>query len=447
MSNKLKSKQRRDFIQNCLVANGAIGLRSLLLGLPPQYLLRGDVTAANAAKKFLIFSERRLADPVNANIPGTYVEGIRHAKVSEAGDIAAGFETPVPFTLGSQSVVAASPWAGLPANIRQNLHFIHARSNTSSHNDSINVMGSFSSIKDLEGRGQELLPSAVAQETATGLGTLQVKPFTLSGFLSYNSVPEGKTSPLSLKNLLGDSSSSSTSIGALRDTLMDQVYASVKSGGTRAQKKFLDNFAISKSQAKTMSENLYTYLEDVSGNESEDQVKTAAALVLLKIAPVIRIEMRFGGDNHTDGTLIREVEETIEGVNAINTLWTKLTEYGVQDQAVFALSNVFGRTLETRYANAGVLKGRDHNQNHSAIILLGSSIRGGVSGGLDPAFNNLACTGINAQTGLSADADIIAGQTHISSMKTIMAACGVAEEKINERMLGGKIIRSCLAAS
>lgn len=424
---------RRSFLYRAALAQGALGLRSLLLGLPPAFLTHRVM--ASGTMGGLIFSERQAADPINANVPGTYISGVRHPAVE-------GFLNPPEYRFGTQMHRAAAPWGGLPEDLRARLSFFHHQTGSSAHPESPQVMTLFGSVIGARGSGVEQLPSAIAQEVSSSTGSVQPQPISLAGALSYEGIVQSTFTPSGIKSLFGDvASAGDRQIAGVRDQLIDRLYKDLKVTGTPAQKKYLDEMSISRTQAQQMGEQLSTYLTEVSGNSSVDQVRTAVALLALKITPVVRIALPFGGDNHNDISLEREVEQTIEGVNALAVLWSELKKYQLQDSVTFASLNVFGRTLDDRSARR---RGRDHNRRHSTMVWFGPSVKGGVIGAVNMVGAGEA-TAINSVTGLSTDPDIVATQTHAAAAKTLMSALGISESRIETRVMGAKIVRAALA--
>ncbi|MEZ4819559.1 MAG: hypothetical protein R3A45_06585 [Bdellovibrionota bacterium] len=172
----IESQSRREFILRALRTSGGLGLYSILLNLPPAFLLKGAMAAETA--KYLIFSEHRGACPLNANVPGTYVSGVRHPTgvAFAAADIILGNTT----LQGNRQ--GAAVWNDLDPEIRARLHFTHHSTRENNHSRSIDVMRVKGAVKNEEGRATVVIPSAIAQETAATLGTSQIKPKVLMVF-------------------------------------------------------------------------------------------------------------------------------------------------------------------------------------------------------------------------------------------------------------------------
>ncbi len=416
---------RRDVVLTAIKAGGCLGLKSLLLGLPPSFLTHRAFAAGTP--QFLVFSESSAGDPVNCNVPGSYVPGVWRASQTN-------FVNPPTYNFGTKAFQAAVPWGILDADLRARLNFFHHRTGASAHPESRSVMSIHGSIIGETGSGSEMLPSVVAQENAAALGTIQKQPISLSGLVSYKGLDLAVNQPDRIKAMFaGSQSQSQKDIMNFRDQQLDIIYADLKANGTQAQKRFLNEFSLSRNQAKTLAESLSAYLADVSGNSEADQVKTAAALIALNATPVVRIELSFGGDNHFDTILDDEAAQTTAGAANINLLWRELKKYGAENKTTFAMLNVFGRTLGFRGG------GRTHYSDHNVMVSFGPKINGGVVGGLDA---NLKASGINSTTGLMASPDINPDNTHHAAAKSLFAATGIAETRINERITAGKIIRS-----
>src|SRR5262249_59901612 len=92
---------RRQAIMSTLFGAGLVGLRSLATGLPAALLLDPrralaavpqSACAASANAQFVIFCTSGSGDPLNANVPGTYLD----TKIAHSKDPAM---APTPLTL------------------------------------------------------------------------------------------------------------------------------------------------------------------------------------------------------------------------------------------------------------------------------------------------------------------------------------------------------------
>jgi len=426
------SLSRRDLLLRAAATSGYIGIKSMLLGLPPSFIAHRAM--AQEGLQYLIFSESASGDPVNCNAPGTYGTGAWHGFNSD-------FVSPPTYQFGGQSFQAAVPWGDLSLDLRERINFFHLRTKANAHPESTIVQTIFGSIKDENGANVESLPSAVAQELATSLGTLQSQPISLSGRLSYRGLNQGVIQPTSLKSLFEpDIRLERRNLAQFRDQKIDELYKDLKINGTPAQKKYLDQFSHSKTQAIKVGEGLMAHLDEVVDNSEDSQIKTAVALIAMGITPVVRIDLSFGGDNHRDPLLELEVTQTRDGARRLDLLWNELKKYSLQDRASFAMLNVFGRTLSDSTKGTHPYVGRGHNARHNVMVSFGSKTRGGVTGGLD----GLHAAGINSLTGGTISPDISPEQTHESAAKSLMAALNIADSRIEKRVLGGKIVRGYL---
>jgi hypothetical protein len=423
---------RREMLFRAAAASGSIGLKSLLIGLPPSFI--ASRAMAQDSLQYLIFSESASGDPVNCNAPGSYVPGVWHGFDSD-------FVNPPVFQFGDQPFQAAVPWGQLSSDLRARLNFFHLRTKANAHPESAIVQTIFGSIKDENGANVESLPSAIAQELGSGLGTLQPQPISLSGRLSYRGLNQGVVQPTSLKSLFeADTRPVRQSLAQLRDQQVDELYRDLKVNGTPAQRRYMDQYTHSKSQAMKVGEGIMEALTDVIDNSEDSQVKTAVALIAMGITPVVRIELSFGGDNHRDSGLEREVTETREGARRLDLMWNELKKYSLQDRVCFAMLNVFGRTLRDSTQGSHPYVGRGHNARHNVMVSFGSKVRGGVTGGLD----GLNASGINSLNGGISNPDVSPDQTHESAVKSLMSALNISDSRLEKRVLGGKIIRGYL---
>lgn len=181
--------------------------------------------------------------------------------------------------------------------------------------------------------------------------------------------------PTELKSLFSEDQRTFSNFQSIRDQALDDLYAGLRVHGTRSQRKFLDQYAISRVQARSLGESLFTLLEALPINAEEsngllDQVVAAVALASLRVSPVITINIPFGRDNHQDSTLEVEAEQTRSGIAAITRLWQELESNNLTESVTFATMNVFGRKL-TRNSTGG----RNHNRKHAVMIAFEPRVR------------------------------------------------------------------------
>ena len=73
-------------------------------------------------------------------------------------------------------------------------------------------------------------------------------------------------------------------------------------------------------------------------------MRCAAVIAKLSLAPVVMVDMAFGGDNHQDAGLLTETNQTLEMIAALDAYWTAIHDLGVADEVVFATSTSSGGT-------------------------------------------------------------------------------------------------------
>jgi uncharacterized protein (DUF1501 family) len=162
----------------------------------------------------------------------------------------------------------------------------------------------------------------------------------------------------------------------------------------------------------------------------------------MKVAPVMVINIPFGGDNHADPDLMRaEVPQTEAGVAAIGQLMDLLSSLGLSDQVTFAMWNVFGRTLVKKG-----LQGRDHWGSHHVSLLIGKGFRGGVIGGITPQAGDFAALPIDAKSGrgMTNGADIPFSDTLGAMGKTLGAGLGISRDLLEANVSSGKVVTAAL---
>jgi len=422
---------RREMISLALVQGGGLGLRSLLTGLPVHFLTSRSVAETKA--NYLVFASNRAGDPVNCNVPGTYKSGYEHSGA---------YSNPANIRFGTEMHKAAPVWNNLRSEIRAFANFFHLRSGTNGHNELNSVMKIFGAIESIKGKGGEMLSSRISYELSKMMSTQLQSPIALGSTLSFKGENQKIYSPGGIKALFPSGTNEALlNARKFRDRKIDTIYRELKVSGTPAQKKFIDSHIISGSKARLLGDQLSSALEDVSSNSADDKMKTAAALLALNVTPAVTMDLPFGGDNHADSGLVREMAQHESSIQALNNLYTYLKNYGIEGKTHFSLLNVFGRTPTINGKG-----GRDHWGRHTVMFSFGPKIKGGVVGDIAPSgrggrYESMA---INSQTGKVQNPDINPEDTLKSAAKSLMAVSGISESRINEVVTGGKIVKGYL---
>jgi hypothetical protein len=435
----MSTTTRRRLLKSAVFGAGLVGLRSLATGLPKSWVLGERVAhAADLSPQFLILATSGNGDPLNANAPGSFVNGAENSPLPELAAEAVAF--------GDASYQAAKCWGTLPVELRARLAFFHHRTYTNAHPEHRKVMALQGAAKSVKGNGQEMLPSLIASELAATLGTIQTEPIPLGNeLITFEGRALDNIDPTGLKSLFDQPDDLLTGLTSLRDQEIDAIYSDLRLSGTRMQREFLDRYALGREQVRKLGEDLAQLLTrlpvDPTDRDSPvDQIIAAVALIKLKVAPVVTLHLPFGGDNHNDSDLTVEAQDTVTSIGALNTLWTELAAQGLQDQVTFASLNVFGRTLKR---NAG--GGRNHNQNHHVMTLFGKNVKGGVIGGVDVVDQDFGATGIDSKTGKAdPNGDIAPLASLESAGKTLAAALQVPGDRIEARINAGKVVSAAL---
>jgi hypothetical protein len=436
----MNTTTRRRLLKSAVFGAGLVGLRSLASGLPKSWILGERVAhAADLTPQYLILATSGNGDPLNANAPGSFVNGAENSPLPDLAAEAVAF--------GDASYQAAKCWGTLPAELRARLAFFHHRTYTNAHPEHRKVMALQGAAKSVKGNGQEMLPSLIASELATTLGTIQTEPIPLGNeLITFEGRALDNIDPTGLKSLFDQPDDLLTGLTSLRDQEIDAIYGDLRKSGTPMQRQFLDRYALGREQVRKLGEDLAQLLTrlpvDPTDKDSPvDQIIAAVALIKLKVAPVVTVHLPFGGDNHNDSDLTVEAQDTVTSIGTLNTLWTELAAQGLQDQVTFASLNVFGRTLKR---NAG--GGRNHNQNHHVMTLFGKHVKGGVIGGVQVVDQDFGATGIDSKTGMAdANGDIAPLASLESAGKTLAAALQVPGDRIDARINAGKIVTAALA--
>jgi Protein of unknown function (DUF1501) len=442
-SDSVLKPQRRALLLSTLFGGSWLGLRSLATGLPASFLLAPHSARAEepgacpAGKKpqYLILSTSAAGDPITNNCPGTYEDpGIAHpADASMAASA---------LSLGGVATKAAKPWSTLPQRVLDRASFFHHRSLTNNHADYPKVMRLMGATE----KG-EMLPSLFAKYLGPCLKTVQNEPISVSleggETLSYSGRVLPALPPLGLKNILAAPTGPLSQLRKLRDQTLDEMNSVLQDGASPAAKQFLDRYAASQAQARSISESLLENLADISGNSPQDQAIAAATLVKMQVSPVVTCHIPFGGDNHSDAGLSAETQETVSGMKTLALLFQKLDQLGLSDSTTVGVLNVFGRPLRDK-APAG----RDHWQLHNVMCMFGANVRGSVVGGLRPTddgrdFQSLP---VASKTGKGAlDADIPVEETLAAAGKTLGAALGIERTQLDTAITQGAVVEAALA--
>jgi Protein of unknown function (DUF1501) len=429
---------RRQALLTTLFGTGMIGLRALATGLPASLLLNprralADVPASGcpdpSKAQFIIFNTSGQGDPINANVPGTYED----PKVVHSADPSM---APTKLQIAGKTYTAAAPWAQLPQAVLDRTCFWHLMTNTPVHPkepDVLKLMGATAA--------GEMLPSLLAKQLSSCLGTIQAQPLCLGATTPAEGLSFGGSAlpiipALALKSTLTSPAGPLTDLQPLRDDTLNQLYDLYKNGATPAQQAYIDSLVTSQREVRNLDQTLLDSLSSIQDNSPASQVLAAVTLIRMKVSPVISIHIPFGGDNHRDLALADETSQTVAGVQTIASLMQLLSSAGLSDRVLFASLNVFGRTLGP--ANTD---GRQHNENHQVSVTIGKSILGGVVGGLVPVNQDYGATAVDSKTGASgANSDIAAVDTLASYGKTLLSAVGVDSTTIANQISSGKVV-------
>lgn len=428
---------RRRFLRRALL--GPVGLRALATGLPASFFLSGfpggDALAAEPAPpQFMLYLNARAGHPINANVPGTYnINGVTN---NPQPSMAA-----TNLQLGGVNTKAAAPWATLPQWVLDQTCFIHHRTYQNAHPQHEKVMGLMGAAKSETGTGSEHMASLVASENSELLGTLQREPVTLGGeSVTFKGSVLQTLRPKTLSQIFSPLEGTDLQLAQLRDTALDEIHADLHARGTSAQRAWLDRHASSREQVKMIDETLLERFAGITGNGQNDQLAAAIALFLMKITPVVTVDVAFGGDNHSDAGLNKEADQTVAALASLGTFFTELEAVGLADQVTVANLSVFGRTLGKKGT-----AGRDHNLNHHVMMISGPAVKAGVYGGIKPVGNDFGATSIDSTTGAGGGGgDIPEDETLESAAKTLATVVGVAPDRVDLRISGGKVITAAV---
>jgi len=432
---------RRKLLERTLFGTGLLGLRSLASGIPVSILKNPhsaprDLDAAadcpSANPQYVILNSLGSGDPVNANVPGMYEDPV----ISHPLDPTM---APAQMTLGGQTYTAATPWTQLPQWVLDRTCFFHHGTYTVVHSDISKVLTLEAAVLH-----QEMLVSMLSANLAPCLGTIQSQPITLAPEITYQGAPQPILPATALASLLANPSGMLGQLQSLRDADLNRLNAIYRAEGNAAQRAFLDQYALSQVQARNLSLSLLSQLSAIKNNSAASQITAAVTLIQMKVSPVVAISIPFGGDNHTDVNFASETAQTVSGVANIASLQAQLQAAGIADNVSYMSLNVFGRTLLRT-------DGRDHNQNHHVMVMIGKPFQGSVVGGVEPSGpNHLNAMSLNSTTGdgvPGGHGDVPFAQTLAAAGKTVAFGAGVDPAVIDANISGGKVIGGALAAS
>jgi hypothetical protein len=435
------SLHRRQFLRGAL---GGLALRSVASGLPAGLLLapragraQADPLAEGPGRMVILFTSQA-GDPVNANVPGCYGPG-----AEEVAHPADPRMAPTELRLSGRPYTAAKPWADLPQRVLDQTVFFHHATYTPVHQDQSKVMKLMGATD-----GDEMLVSVLARHLAPRQASVQAVPLSLGArtgaeLLTAQGRVLANVGPRSIRRALGGPQGPLASLHELRDREIDRIYQLYREHGTRHDRQLLDAWARSRDEVRSVGDELLSRLDAIDGDDEDNQIIAASVLAAMNITPVITVRGRFGGDNHNDADLAREVRQTVSGVARMGRLMTELAalrRQGVLRHDVIVGSiNVFGRTLRKKGT-----RGRDHNRGHHVTVMMGPGLRGGVIGGIERSGNDYRSRSIDAVTG-AAGGDIPFSDTLGAMAKTLGAAAGLPRSALDEAIRAGRPVESAFA--
>lgn len=426
-----------------------LGLRSLATGLPVSFLmnprkaLADDPAPTCTGPQYFIMSTSGGGDPLNANVPGTYMP--QYTDVLHSADPAM---APVQMTIGGTQWTAATPWSTVPPNILARTSFVHLMTNTPVHPQESNVLTLMGAVNK-----SDMLPSVLASALGPCLKTIQTTPLSVgaggpSEDLAVAGVPLPTIPPTALKATLTNTPGPLTDLQPLRDQTLNSLYSLYRDTANTAQKAYIDSLVTSQQQARGIRQDYLAKLADLEDDSPASQIRAAIALIQMGVSPVVAIHLPFGGDNHHDPGFTQETAETIASIQTLfdptNGLFALLAAAGLSDQVSYFNLNVFGRTLVPN--GAPQLGGRNHNQNHQVSLAIGKPFKGSVIGGIQPVDKDYGALPIDSVTGAgTASGDIAPVDTLASFGKTVLTAAGIDSGTVEALVPSGKVIKGALA--
>ncbi|HCH65956.1 MAG: hypothetical protein CL927_07745 [Deltaproteobacteria bacterium] len=435
-----------------------LGLRSALTGLPVSFLLRGEAHADAVQPRVAILASSSEGEPINVCGPGTYEQAtadsfthpdpnrieLEEVNKQDVNGVVLGVESlsqAAEITLGVDRIRMAACFAALPSEMLRHLVWFNYRSGANIHPQYKDVLSCFGQVRGGDGRGDEQLPAAIAQELSGLLGTTTAAPLILgTGAFTSSGSSLANYSPMKLKTLtesVGQAIGGADNFAAMYDTFIDEAYRDVLRDGTAQQKRFFDQHAASRREATEFGSALGTLLAGIEDDSIKSQMETAAIVAKLRLAPVVVINTDFGGDNHQDAGLLAETNQTLAMIDALNEYWTVIEDYGVKDDVFFANLDVFGRDPSSDG------NGRSHYGDFVSGLIVGTHLQGGVVGGWQ-LNGKVQATGINATTGSPLGATIAPEDTLAAYYRTLLQAAGVSPDRQEVRLPTGTPVSSVM---
>lgn len=426
------------------------GSLPLLGGLRPARAQ--ELPRISGKPTFLILSMSGSGHPLNSHCPGSYAnpsdandvrQRVRHPTESELGtkgygvvggveygaaDFATGFEC----RLGDELTLAARPWAELPEGLRNRMSVVRHQTYTSAHPEFRNVSEFHGAVKGRGRIGSDSFPSMIADETASALGTVVSTPYSVldrgTGLLTGGN-PIRNLSPDELFDLYATEPPAggleTSALARYRDAAYRQAYGDIRDSGTHAQRAFLGKSDLSRQQAALLGDSLRDSVAPIgdTNDRIHKQVLAAVALIEQRVTPCVILDFPFGGDNHQDLNLEVEVTESLQGIEGMRLLYTELQSRGLVDDVTFGYLGSFGRDIDRATGGRG-----HHGQDHT-MMMWGPNIAPGLHGGLIEQDGRLVAGPIG---------DISISETLSAAGKTLAKACGLSDEVIEERIVGGR---------
>lgn len=387
---------RRQLLKSALFGANMLGFRAMVSGIPlsilanPRRILAAEPPKSDAAPayapQYLVIATSDSGEPMNCNVPGMY-EDPKFVHPMGAN------MTPTPFSLGGRTVQAAQPWSTLSEATLARTCFFHHSTGAFQH-------GTLAAVHALQGRARRgnMLVSLLGKALQPLLGSIQSEPIAMvdggGESLIYEGRPQPNIGAQTLKSVLStdDALKAISMAQKLRDRDLDALNKIVRDEGVPAHQALIDQWANSQTQARALPTDVLTALNGINDNSMNSRLQAAACLIRAKISPVINVRLQFGGDNHGDGGLQNEANQTVASLAAFNAFFKAVDGFGLTDSVSLATLTSFGRNNNTG-------NGRDHNGLHTCNVLIGKNFRGGVVGGATLQGNNAAAMAIDPISG------------------------------------------------
>lgn len=224
--------------------------------------------------------------------------------------------TPAQLMLGGVSYKAAAPWMKLPSELLDRTTFWHIATGTPIHPrepDGLRLMGAtYASDAPFADRAAG---RAVPRNRAAAADRDRRKVPVGGAYVRGR--PTSDHARASAQSDPGDAAGQARGSARPANDTLDKLYDLYRKEATPAEQVYIDGLVRSEREVRGIEQDLLAELESITDNSIDSQITAAVSLIRMNIAPVLSINIPFGGDNHHDENLANETEQTLVGVDKV----------------------------------------------------------------------------------------------------------------------------------